>query len=68
MCLTTEQDDDDDERYMKNTNVVECRRAKGKHLFILQNNLSSNRMIALNINTKAVNIPSIFTMDWHVAR
>ena len=51
--------------------VVECRRAKPKHiklLFILKNSLSSNQKIALNINTKAVHMPSILVMDWQVAR
>ena len=31
-------------------------------------NLSRNRKIALDINTKAVHMPSIFAMDWQVAR
>ena len=67
---TTEQDDDG-KWYKKNMKVVECRRTKWKHIrlaFILKNGLSSNRKIALNINTKAVHVPSILAMDWQVAR
>ena len=68
---TTEHDDKDGERYKKNMKVVECRSAKQKHIrriFILQNSFSSNRKIALNKNTKAVHMPSILAMVWHVAR
>ena len=51
--------------------VVECRRAKRKQIrlvCILKNSLASNRKIALNINTKAVHMPSILAIDWQVAR
>ena len=69
--LTTEKDDVDGERYKKNMKVIECRRAKQKHIrlvFIFKNSHSSNRKIALNINTKVVYMPSILAMDWQVAR
>ena len=47
---TTEQADENGERYKKNMKVVECRRAKRKHIrlvFILKNSLPSNWKIAL---------------------
>ena len=59
---TIEQDDEDGKTYKKIMMVVECRRAKRKQIrlvFFLKNNLSSNRKIALNINTKAGHMPSI---------
>ena len=68
---TTEQDGEDGESYKKNMKVVDSRRAKRKHIrlvFILKNSLASNRKIVLNINTKAVYMPSILAMDWKVAR
>ena len=37
-------------------------------VFILENSLSSNRKIILNINTKVVQMPNIIAMDWQVAR
>ena len=63
---TTEQDDDG-ERYKKNMKVVECRSARRKHIR-LENSPLRNRQIALNINTKAVQMPSILAMEWQVAR
>ena len=52
----TEQDDEDGERYKKNMKGVE--RAKRKHI-----QDSSNRKIALNVNTKVVHMHSILAMD-----
>ena len=68
---TTTEKDDDGERYKKYMKVVECRRAKRKHIrlvFILKNSHSSHWKIAVNINTKAVHMSSILAMDWQVAR